>query len=491
VISIRIKLAGAAVLLLVAGFACFLVATTLLLEPYYVGRTERSLRGVLDAMAAVPPREQDLARVAARLGVDTGYKIVVTDRDGTIVISSTPEFRQGDRIPLPREQQESFVARLPELERGQVVSGLIRAAQGQSVVQLAARLSPELFLVVSQPLDRLQQNVRAASGFFLAAAGILLVAEIAAVFLVAGTLVRPILDLTGLARRISALDFSARFGRRRNDEIGSLGASVNAMAEQLSRTIHDLSVANEDIHREMGRQQELLAAVSHEFKTPAGLVRGYAEALKLGMFTSDAERADLAEVIIREADHLDRLVQDLSAITAPDGRPLALSPAPMDFGAVVSRAAARFAQEATGRNIDIRLDPAPRAVAVLDEDRVVQVLDNLLANAVRYTPEAGAVTVRVMEDDGNALRLEVENDGLPIPEEFLPRLFEPFFRVDPSRSRRSGGSGLGLAVVKAIMNAHGGACGARNTGRGVLFWATFPRKGPDASRGLPEAAVRG
>ncbi len=350
-------------------------------------------------------------------------------------------------------------------------------------MQLAARLSPELYLVVSQPLDRLDQSIRAAWSFFLLVAGVLLVAGIAAVFLFAGTLVRPILDLTVLARRIAALDFSARFARDRNDEIGSLGASVNAIAERLSGTISDLSAANRDIKREMGRQQELLAAVAHEFKTPAGLVRGYAEALKLGMFGSIGEREDLAEVIIREADHLGRLVQDLGAITAPEGRPLSLTLARMDLGAVVARAVARFAKEASVRDVNIRFDPAPRAEAVVDEDRVVQVLDNLLSNAVRCTPPAGLITARLVEQ-ADALRLEVENDGQPIPEEAIPRLFEPFFRVDASRSRRSGGSGLGLAVVKAIVVAHRGSCGARNTSRGALFWVSFPRQPRAAAPGV-------
>jgi signal transduction histidine kinase len=464
-ISIRLKLAGAAVLLLVAGFGCFLAATALLLEPYYVGRTERAFRGVLEAMAAVPPREQDLAQEAKRLGAETGFKIVVADRDGMVAVSSAPEFRQGDRIPLPKDQQEAFLAERSAIERGRV--------------QLAARLGGGWFLVVSQPMDRLRQNIQAASGFFLAVAVVLLAAEIAAVFLAAGTLVRPILDLTGLARRIAALDFGARFSRRRSDEIGSLGASVNAMAEKLSQTIGELSVANEDIRREMGRQQDLLAAVSHEFKTPAGLVRGYAEALKLGLFRSEAEREELAEVIIREADHLDRLVQDLAAITAPAGKPLSLSPTEVDLSALVARAVARFGQEAPARNVDIRLEAAASATAVVDEHRVVQVIDNLLVNAVRHTPEAGTITVRVA-GHAEGLRLEVENDGAPIGEEHLPRLFEPFYRADPSRSRKSGGSGLGLAVVKAIASAHGGSCGVHNTARGALFWVTFPGQGPAA-----------
>jgi len=139
--------------------------------------------------------------------------------------------------------------------------------------------------------------------------------------------------------------------------------------------------------------------------------------------------------------------------------------APLDLTNVAARAVSRFSLAAREKRVEIRLEQAGAATAVIDEDRVLQVLDNLLSNAVRHTPEGSTVVVRIAAE-ADAVRLEVANDGAPIPDEHLPRLFEPFFRSDPSRSRRSGGSGLGLTVVKAITSAHGGTCGART----MLQW---------------------
>ena len=528
--SIRLKLAGAAALLLVAGFAAFVAATGSLLEPYYVARTVREMEAAVRTLSVPGGDPAALAGEAKRLGAETGFRIDVADGAGLVVMSSSPEFREGDASPLPRDQLERFLLNIGAMDRGDSPAGLVEpTGDGPSVVQLTARVdviaagggagrppdrrlatpagapgSPgpgtvpgrpsagppggpvaadtadgRRYLVLTQPMDRLRHTLRVASGFSVLVAAVLFVVEAIVAFVAAGSLVRPIIELTGIARRMAALDFAGRWGKARDDEIGSLGASVDHMADELSGTIRELSAANRRVLDEMDRQRELLAAVSHEFKTPAGLMRGYAEAIKLGLYKSDEERTELADVIIRESDHLDRLVRDLAAITSTGARPLSISTGLVDLSELAGRGVSRFRAAARGAKARLLLEEAPGldAAVVADGDRVVQVLDNFLSNAVRHVRASGRVVVRVLADAGT-VSLEVENEGDGVPEDALPRLFEPFFRTDASRSRDGGGSGLGLAVVKAIMTAHGGDCAVRNTADGVLFRAAFPRSGP-------------
>jgi signal transduction histidine kinase len=481
--SIRLKLAGATALLLIAGFLVFVLCSVLLLEPYYVARTEQQFALVLDSMRAVPPDVRSLDEAAKRLGAASSYRIETVDINGQVISSSAPEFHGGDRSPLPREELESFTAHRPLLDQGKVVTGVVRATEGgQTVVELAAMLAQGNYLVVSQPLDRLRQSVRIASAFFFAVAVAMLLLEVAVAFVAAGSLTGPIIGLTAIAQRIAALDFSQRWGVKRNDELGILGSSVDTMAGELARTIAALSAANEAVRGEMERQRAFLGAVAHEFKTPAGLVRGYAEALKLGLFSSDTERGELADVIIREAEHLDRLVQDLMTIVSPDGGRLRIAAKTMDLARTAAGAAARFSIAAQAKEVRIVLEAPDSAIIVADEDRVIEILDNYLSNALRHAKPDGFIAVRILET-GAAVRIEVGNQGEAIPDGQLGRVFEPFYRTDASRSRDKGGAGLGLAVVKAIVEAHGGGCGASNTDQGPLFWAELPKGGPAVQTG--------
>ena len=477
--SIRVKLTLGSAIVFAGGIGILLAANLFFLEPYYAAQTKAVFAGILSSMKAAPDDLPALTRRAKNLAAGTGFKIVVADRDGSALLSSVPEFREGQRFPLPRDQLEYFTERRARLESGEVFFGILDAAPpGQAVVQLMAALRGDApggrnFLVIAQPLVHFRRSIAVASRFFLIVGMLVLALEFAVVLLSAGRMARPILDLSQLARRVAASDFAARYQHRRDDEIGVLGDSLNAMAASLEKNMEDLTAANRKLALKVKTQADFVAGASHELKTPVGLVRGYAEALKLGMYDSEAERDELAGVILDGADHLDRLVRDLADIATlgREGRSLLLTDG--DLFEAVSRAVSRFAIQATAKRVTLGLQGKGPIPARFDADRMLQLMDNLLSNAIRHTGAGGAVAVRVVESEGK-VRIEVENEGEGVGDEHLPNLFEPFYRADPSHSRRSGGSGLGLAVVKGVGEAHGGTCGLRNTDTGFLVWAMLP-----------------
>ncbi len=472
--SIRFKLTLGSALIFAGGIGLLLAANLFFLEPYYAARTKGDFIKILSTMKEGTDDLPALTLRAKSLAAGSGFKIVVADRGGTALLSSVPEFRDGQRFPLPRDQFEFFTERRARLEGGEVFFGILNAAPpGQAVVQLMAAMGGGRFLVIAQPLEHFRRSIAVASRFFLIVGTIVLVLEFAVVLVLSGRMARPILDLSQLAHRIAASDFAARYRHRRDDEIGVLGDSLNAMAASLERNMADLSAANRRLALKVETQADFVAGASHELKTPVGLVRGYAEALKLGMYDSEAERDELADVILDEADHLDRLVRDLADIATlgGEGRSLLLNDG--DLFETVSKAVSRFAIQAKAKRVGLGLEGKGPMPARFDADRMLQLMDNLLSNAIRHASEGGAVTVR-LETTGEQFRIEVENEGEGVGDEHLPRLFEPFYRADPSHSRRSGGSGLGLAVVKGVAEAHGGSCGLRNTATGFLVWATLP-----------------
>lgn len=476
--SLRVKLAVAAVLLLSAFTAVVLLFNSLLLERYYIARKRASFVRVHEEIrAALPAAAPALMELVRRLGTESGYKIVLADRDGRIRLSSSPEFT-GGRLELPKEQKEYLLANAGRLAAGIVDYGpLDKGGRGQSVVQLVARVDERDFLVVTQPLEDLRDSVRIAVGFLAMVAAAVLALAAAAVAVAAGRIVRPILEITDIAAAIAGADFSRRYQGRERDEIGLLGASMNTISQRLSGVLSDLKDANDRLRADMELQKRFLASVSHELKTPVGLIRGFAESLALGMEKSFRERGELAGIIISEADRLARLVSDITLVVRMEAGALPLDRRTIEAAEVLRDSQARFAIEAERLGVALRVEAEPAAGIAADPHRLAQVVDNLLSNALRHTPAGGRVRVRA-ESRGAVVRFSVANTGPLIPAEHLPHLFKAFYRADPARSRTGGGSGLGLSIVRGIVAAHGGECGADNGDDGPQFWFTIPAAAP-------------
>jgi len=289
--------------------------------------------------------------------------------------------------------------------------------------------------------------------------GAVLVAALLSILLallLASRLARPLAEIGAAARRVAQGDYRARVPRKGPEEIVSLADSFNAMAEGL-----------EDQER---TRREFIANAAHELRTPLTNLQGYLEGLRDKVIAPDRETfASLHE----EADRLVRLSRSLDALA--EGDAAAAPPLLVDVDLV---AAVVYAVELTKPSFDranIRLDlrlPA-RLAARANPDHLAQVLANLLQNAARYTPAGGIVTVAAEARPGSAV-VHVTNTGQGIPAADLPRIFERFYRVEKSRDRARGGAGIGLAIVKQLVEAAGGRVGAESSAGVTRFWFSLP-----------------
>jgi two-component system, OmpR family, sensor histidine kinase BaeS len=245
---------------------------------------------------------------------------------------------------------------------------------------------------------------------------------------------RPVRQLVDGARQLEAGDFDARLPATRSDELGELARSFNHLAATLGDT-------------ERSRRQ-WMADTSHELRTPLAVLRGQLEALQDGVRSATPEHVATMRAQVLA---LTRLVDDLQALT-----PLPLTRGPVDAWAIVAEAAAAFEDRFRAAGLSVQLDePAQRALVAGDAGRLHQVFVNLLENSVRHTDAGGRIAISVA-DDARMLRIAIDDTAPGVPADALGRLGERFFRVDASRSRRSGGTGLGLAVSRQIVEAHGG-----------------------------------
>jgi two-component system, OmpR family, sensor histidine kinase BaeS len=266
---------------------------------------------------------------------------------------------------------------------------------------------------------------------------------------------RPVRTMRDLARRIAGGDYAARAEVRGAAELVSLAASLNRMAASLQRL--------------EGLRKDLVANVAHELRTPLTNLRGYLEAVHEGVTPPSPETIGMLH---EEVMRLVRLVEALHDLSRLDALLPQIHRAPLDVGALAERLVALRRPEFTARRIAVRLAASGLRVHA-DADLLSQALSNLLDNALKFTPPAGEVAVDVARDNG-AVRLAVSNTGEDIPADDLPFIFERFYRGEKSRSRASGGAGIGLAIVQEVARAHGGQTGAASGNGRTTVWFTVP-----------------
>jgi signal transduction histidine kinase len=266
--------------------------------------------------------------------------------------------------------------------------------------------------------------------------------------------------LTGASRLLAEGNYSQRVQAEGTDELGQLAHSFNEMAGKLEQV-------------ETMRRQ-LIGDVSHELRTPLTAIKGSMEGLLDGVLPASPETY---QHIRQEADRLARLVDDLQELSRVEAGSYSLDLQPVPVASLVHSTLKRFKTQAAEKGIDLRLDlPQGLPPVLADPDRITQVLTNLVANALQYTPAGGRVSINAAQH-GDLLHLSVVDTGVGIPAEHLPHLFTRFYRVDKSRSRQAGGgSGIGLAIARHLVEAHGGRIWAQSEGEGQGSTFTFTLK---------------
>lgn len=294
--------------------------------------------------------------------------------------------------------------------------------------------------------------------FFLAA-GIALVVAVVLSLWITRQVVNPVRELTQASRELAKGRYDMRVAARSSDELAQLAESFNQMAEQLELTEN--------------KRRELIADVSHELLTPLTAVKGYMEGLIDGVLP--AEDATYQQVY-KEADRLQGLVADLQELSRVQARSFVLNKRPVTLGALLDALKARLERQFAEKGVGLEIEVADSLPLVeVDEDRIGQVLLNLVGNALQYTPVGGKVRVAAKQE-GDRVRVSVTDTGVGIAAADLPHVFDRFYRVDKSRSRAGGGSGIGLTIAKHLVEAHGGAITVESAGldRGSTFSFTIP-----------------
>lgn len=353
---------------------------------------------------------------------------------------------------------------------------------GSNYIELFGQLSSGEFVYLRTNFQSMKENVQIFNRFMgYVACGALIVAMLLMI-LIGNSLTKPILQIADIAKQMAELNFEVKYPVETADEIGVLGNSINVLSETLESTISELKAANNELQNDIQdkiqideMRKEFLSNVSHELKTPIALIQGYAEGLQDNISDDQESREFYCEVIIDEANKMNKMVKKLLTLNQIEFGKEQINFERFDIIQVVRSVmqSASLLAEQKGAEILLAEDYGS-AYVWADEYMVEEVITNYISNAINHVDGEKRIQVTIQQQD-DKLRVSVFNTGQPIPEEELDKVWIKFYKVDKARTREYGGSGIGLSIVKAIVDSMNQKCGVINHDDGVEFWFELDR----------------
>ncbi|OWR28328.1 two-component sensor histidine kinase [Saccharibacillus sp. O23] len=333
-------------------------------------------------------------------------------------------------------------------------------------------------LILVTSLQEIKETNSALRVFYayLGAGGLILIVLLSIFY--SRIVTRPLLRLNERAENMKNLDFAGEQPPHRSDELGNLSNTLFELSSKLGATLEELSDTNARLTREIEEKKQLeqlqkdfFANASHELKTPISIVRGFAEGMRDGI---GAGRQDhYIGVILEESEKMERLVQDMLELLRLDSPAVKLYKSPVLLSELTEQALQKLVYRMREKGLAARIVRQNERTVIVDVGKIEQVVLNLLTNAIRHAEPGSTIEIDVCEEGGRCV-YSVHNAGAGIPEAYLSRIWERFFRAEAARDRESGGTGLGLAIVKRILELHDCEYEARNEQGGVTFEVAFP-----------------
>ena len=339
----------------------------------------------------------------------------------------------------------------------------------------------QTMVIMSTPVASLKESVSISNRFLIYMAIIGFIITVILTFIIAKMITYPILELAEISNKMGKLDFTAKYIGNRSDEIQTLGLNMNYMSDRLKKAIDELQEANELLKEDIKRKEaidemrkDFIANVSHEVKTPIALIQGYAEGLNEGLCEDEESRKYYTEVILDESEKMNKMVKQLLTLSSLESGNSILHKENFNLTSLIESVLGSISILIGEKNVNIEFDSDKEIFLNADEFKIEEVVTNYISNSIHHVSDSGEIKINV-SDDGENITFSVYNTGNPIPEKDLNNIWEKFFKVDKAHSRAYGGSGIGLSIVKAIVEAHNGTVAVRNILGGVEFSFKIPK----------------
>ena len=329
-----------------------------------------------------------------------------------------------------------------------------------------SKMSNGKFIILKKPFKSIGQSVSIANQFYMIAG--LIVIFIGGIFILifSKKITKPIIEMSNVAENISNLEFDKRVNFESQDELGKLGESINKISEKLCKSINELK---EDVER----RKHLVRNMSHELKTPIGIIKGYAEGLKYGVADDKEKMQKYCSVLVEECDRMDKLILELLNHSMMEVGMVKLNKTSFDAIDLIASIIERFKPTLIEKGIVFDFKFENNYIINADRDMLEKAINNFITNAIDHVEGRNFIQLTA-EKQENALKISVFNTGSHIQMEDLEKIWDVYYKVDKARSRKYGGHGLGLAIVKSIVQMHGGNTNVENLDEGVVFSIKIP-----------------
>lgn len=480
--SIKRQFAGIFGLLMVGTILfCWFINNTFL-ERYYMKDKQKALLETYQVLNRASNEDKigtdefdiEFQKICGRYNVS----FILLDAESKTLKTSTPDYSTLSRRLLNNLFEQNYEDNDRLLQKGEKYE--IQIATDDRIntdfLEMWGVLDNGNLFLLRCPLESIRESVNLANRFLAYVGFGAAIVSAVVVLIISGKITKPIKELTEISERMIHLDFEAKYTGKSKTEIALLGQNINELSCTLEQTISELKSANNELQRDIEKKnkidemrKEFLSNVSHELKTPIALIQGYAEGLKEGISDDEESRDFYCEVIMDEASKMNNMVKKLLTLNQLEFGNDNVTMERFDIVSLIKNYLQSAEILCRQKDVKVIMKEYQPIYVWADEFMVEEVFGNYFSNAMNHVADDKVIDVKLLVKE-KTVRISVFNTGEPIPEESISHIWEKFYKVDKARTREYGGSGVGLSIVKAIMDALNREYGVENYNNGVEFW---------------------
>lgn len=483
--SIQVKLFFTLCISVIITIILLIIINNVILETFFLYNKKNSLKNAYEQINMLYNSNYNQTQIEnslSKIEIANNYEILIKNGEGTLYSSEKSFFSNFEQMAKRASTYTKKDKNIIELQDNMIIRTIMEDKTNNGYLFLAAELDNENQLYIRTPISFIRESVEISNRFLYTMAFFVIIFAAIIVSIVSKKFTKPILELNEIAKKMSNLDFSTKYKESdTGDEINNLGKSINIMSDKLEKTINTLRNNNSELERDIEEKSKIdemrksfISDVSHELKTPIALIQGYSEGLLENVNKDEENRRFYAEVIQDEALKMDRLVKQLLELMSLEYGEREFDNKKFDIVELENEVLRKLDVMIQEGKIQVQFDKTQKIEAFADSFYIEQVITNYVTNAIKHAQEVNGNKIIKIENainkEKNTVLIKVFNTGEIIKDEESRRLWNRFYKGDKSRNREDGSTGIGLSIVKAIMNNYGKEYGFKNKLDGVEFY---------------------
>ena len=484
--SIQIKLFFSLCIVIIATIVFLIIINNIVLETFYVYKKRDTVKNIYEQINERYNKDepaQEILEYVKEQSSKNNVKIYIRNPADNEVITNNKNrnvYPEALKFNINIKENGSWGDTLYK-SKNAIIKVIKDSTSDRNFIVLVANLDNGNELSIRTPVSAIKDSLRLSNQVLILVGGISVLISAVIASIVSKRFSNPILELSSIAKKVSNLDFSQKYiPSDSNDELDQLGTSINMMSEKLEHTIKELKENNNDLERDIKEKSKIdemrtqfISDVSHELKTPIALIQGYSEGLIENINDDEESRKFYAEVILDEANKMDKLVKQLLELMKLEYGKREFNNSRFDIVALTKEVIKNCDLMVQEQNIELTFANELPIYVYADDFYIEQVITNYLTNAIKYAGDIDgkkSIVINIIENPNEFVRVSVYNTGKHFSDDEMKAIWGRFYKIDASRNREDGGTGIGLSLVKAIMNNYQNKYGVKNRENGVEFY---------------------